>query len=204
MRRQGGQGREQRLLDFRCHSAGGVAEHHITSPDRADARSNASPISCRTLRNTSGSFNQLNGLYTVRDPGAKTTGENEQLLRALAALHDFMYSFDFLKMHPDKSFVQGGVPLGTFARGMSEPGRQYAWYHHHSTFGRNTASYKVTPGTYREDVVLHLPAGAYQADWVDTATGSVIRSESFTHAGGDRTLATPGHAVDIALRVKLR
>ena len=151
-----------------------------------------------------GSFNQLNGLYTVRDPGAKATGDNEQLLRALAALHDFMYSFDFLRMHPDKSFVQGGVPLVTFARGMSEPGRQYAWYHHHSSFGRNTASYKVTPGNYREDLVLHLPAGAYQADWVDTATGSVIRSESFTHAGGDRTLATPGHAVDIALRVKLR
>ena len=47
-----------------------------------------------------------------------------------------MYSFEFLKMHPDKSFVQGGVPLGTYARGMSEPGKQYAYYHHHSTFGR--------------------------------------------------------------------
>jgi hypothetical protein len=151
-----------------------------------------------------GSFNQLNGLYTVRDPGGKTTGENEQLLRALASLRDFMYSFDFVKMHPDKSFVQGGVPLGTFARGMSEPGRQYAYYHHHSTFGRNTASYQVTPGHYREDLVLRLPAGNYQADWVDAATGSVVHSEIFTHAGGNRTVQTPEHAVDIAIRLKLR
>jgi len=148
-----------------------------------------------------GSFNQLNGLYTVRDPGAKTE-ENAQLLRALKSLHDFMYGFDFLKMHPDKSFVQGGLPLGTYARGMSEPGKQYAYYHHHSAFGRNTASYKVAPGNYQENLVLHLPAGTYQAEWVNAATGQVISSEKFTHAGGDRTIRTPVHPVDAALRVK--
>ena len=148
-----------------------------------------------------GSFNQLNGLYTVRDPGGKTE-ENAQLLRALKSLHDFMYSFDFLKMHPDKSFVQGGMPLGTFARGMSEAGKQYAYYHHHSSFGRNTASYKVVPGKYEENLVLHLPAGSYQADWVDAATGSVIHSEKFNHDGGNRTISTPAHTVDSALRIK--
>jgi len=148
-----------------------------------------------------GSFNQLNGLYTVRDPGAKTD-ENAQLLRALKSLHDFMYGFDFLKMHRDKSFVQGGMPLGTYARGMSEPGKQYAYYHHHSTFGRNTASYKVTPGNFQEDLVLHLPAGSYQADWVNAATGEVVGTEKLTFDGGSRTVKTPAHTVDIALRVK--
>ncbi|HXI43604.1 MAG TPA: hypothetical protein VNH83_26715, partial [Bryobacteraceae bacterium] len=148
-----------------------------------------------------GSFNQLNGLYTVRDPGAKTE-ENAQLLRALKSLHDFMYSFDFLKMHPDKSFVRGGMPLGTYARGMSEPGKQYAYYHHHSSFGRNTASYKVTPGNYQETLVLHLPRGSYQADFVDAATGAVISSEKLTSDGGDHPLIAPAHTVDLALRVK--
>jgi hypothetical protein len=148
-----------------------------------------------------GSFNQLNGLYTVRDPAGKTE-ENAQLGRALKSLHDFMYSFDFLKMRPDKSFVQGGVPLGTYARGMSEPGKQYAYYHHHSSFGRNTASYKVMPGKYQETLVLDLPAGSYQADWVDAATGAVVSSEKFTSDGGSRTVSTPTHTVDLALRVK--
>jgi hypothetical protein len=148
-----------------------------------------------------GSFNQLNGLYTVRDPGGKTE-ENAQLLRALKGLHDFMYSFDFLKMRPDKSFIQGGVPLGTYARGMSEPGKQYAYYHHHSTFGRNTASYKVTPGNYQENLVLNLPAGSYQADWVNAATGAIISTQKLTFDGGSKTVTTPAHTVDMALRVK--
>ena len=148
-----------------------------------------------------GSFNQLNGLYTVRDPGGKTD-ENAQLGLALKSLHDFMYSFDFLKMRPDRTFVRGGVALGVYARGMSQPGKQYAYYHHHSTFGRNTASYKVTPGSYQEHMVLHLPAGSYQADWIDAANGSVISSEKFSHQGGDRALTTPVHSVDIALRIK--
>jgi hypothetical protein len=148
-----------------------------------------------------GSFNQLNGLYTVRDPGGKTE-ENAQLLRALKGLHDFMYSFDFLKLRPDKSFVQGGVPLGTYARGMSEPGKQYAYYHHHSTFGRNTASYKVTPGNYQENLVLNLPAGTYQADWVNAATGATISTRKLTFDGGSQTVSTPAHTVDMALRVK--
>jgi hypothetical protein len=148
-----------------------------------------------------GSFNQLNGLYTVRDPGGKTE-ENAQLGRALRSLHDFMYSFDFLKMRPDRTFVRGGVPLGVYARGMSEPGKQYAYYHHHSSFGRNTASYKVTPGNYQENLLLYLPAGSYQADWVDAATGAVISSEKFSHQGGNHRITTPMHAVDVALRLK--
>jgi len=48
----------------------------------------------------------------------------------------------------------------------------------------------------------HLPAGSYQADWVDAAAGSVISSERFTHAGGNRTIGTPPHSVDAALRIK--
>jgi hypothetical protein len=85
---------------------------------------------------------------------------------------------------------------------MSEPGKQYAYYHHHSAFGRNTASYKATFGNYQETLVLHLPAGSYQADWVDAASGSVISSEKFSHTGGNRTVSTPTHTVDVALRIK--
>lgn len=148
-----------------------------------------------------GSFNQLNGLYTVRDPGGKNE-ENAQLLRSLQNLRNFMYSFDFLKMRPDRSFITGGIPLGTFARGMSEAGKQYAFYHHHSTFGRSTASYKVTAGTYQEQLSVDLPEGSYQIDWIDPASGSVLDSGKFDHPGGKRTVSTPSHAVDVALRIK--
>jgi hypothetical protein len=149
-----------------------------------------------------GSFNQLNGLYTVRDPGATRNEENAQLLRALQSLNKFMYSFDFLKMRPDRSFVIGGIPLGAFARGMSEAGKQYAFYHHHSAFGRSTASYKVTPGNYQEQLQVDLPPGTYQIEWVEPATGSVLDSKKVVHGGGRQSLTAPSHAIDVALRIK--
>ncbi len=146
------------------------------------------------------SFNHLNALYTVENPAGKTP-DNAQVLSALKYLKEFIYSFDFSKMHPDISYVLNGIPPGTYCRGMSEEGKQYALYHHHST-GGSGSQYTVTPGNYQEDLLLTLPAGTYKADWVDPSTGSVLRSETFQHPGGKRTLTSPGHTVDIALRIQ--
>ena len=67
-----------------------------------------------------GSFNNLNGRFTARDP-AGNTQDNAQILGTLRNLREFMYSFDFLKMSPDVNFVVGGLPTGVFCSGMSEP-----------------------------------------------------------------------------------
>jgi hypothetical protein len=112
-----------------------------------------------------------------------------------------MYSFDFLKMQPDKGLVVSGLsPSNTYHRAISEPGRQYALYIHHSSDRR--ASYTVAAGSYHEILSLRLQPGRYQADWVDPARGSVISSETFTHQDGDKTLTAPAYTVDIALRIK--
>jgi hypothetical protein len=92
------------------------------------------------------------------------------------------------------------MPAGAYYRGISEPGQQYAFYHHHSQL--KPYVYKVVPGAYEERLILDLPAGAYRADWVNPSTGGVIGTETFTHSGGQRTVSTPRHAVDIALRIK--
>ena len=60
----------------------------------------------------------------------------------------------------------------------------------------------MTSGNYRETLVLNLPGGTYKADWVHPASGAVLSSVTFTHQGGNQTLITPEHAVDIALRIK--
>lgn len=147
-------------------------------------------------------FNQLNGLYTPENPAGKSP-ENDQLLGALANLKKFIYSFDFLKMHPDKSFIVSGLSASqTYYRAISEPGQQYALYIHHSSDRRG--SYVVAPGNYHEDLVVSLPAGNYRADWIDPARGSVIASKSFTQAGGDHNMTTPRYTGDIALRIKRR
>jgi hypothetical protein len=70
---------------------------------------------------------------------------------------------------------------------LAEAGRAYAVY--------------VRGGTAAE-LSLELPAGAYSAEWVNPRTGRVEKVETFRHEGGDRTLASPVYAEDIALRVK--
>jgi hypothetical protein len=148
------------------------------------------------------SFNHLNARYTIEDPAGKTP-DNAQILSSLRNLMNFIYSFDFVKMRPDNSFVVSGIPGSTYCRGISQPSEQYALYHHHSVLEEsNKEYYIVTPGKYAETLVLDLPGGAYRADWVDPASGSVLDSLSFTHQGGDKALITPVHTVDIGLRIK--
>jgi hypothetical protein len=147
------------------------------------------------------SFNQLNGQFTVANPAGKTP-DNALVLSALRNLKNFLDSFDFLKMHLDKTFIASGVPAGAYCRGISQPGQQYALYLHHSKLEERNHYYVVTPGNYTEKLVLSLSAGTYKADWVDPAVGSVVHTETFTHQGGSRTFDTPAHSVDIALRIK--
>lgn len=145
-------------------------------------------------------FNQLNGLFTPENP-AGAGPENERLLGALENLKKFLYSFDFLKMHRDKNFVVDGLRSSEIHyQAISEPGVQYALYIHHGS--ERSGSYKVVPGRYQENPIVNLPAGRYRAEWIDPERGTVITTVSFTHAGGQRTIATPAYAVDVALRVK--
>ncbi|MBZ5595176.1 MAG: hypothetical protein LAP39_23265 [Acidobacteriia bacterium] len=147
------------------------------------------------------SFNNLNGVYTVRD-AAGIADENKPVLKTMQSLKQFIEGFDFLRMRPDRSFVVSGMPAGAYYRGISERGEQYALYHHHSKL--KPYVYTVVPGAYEERMILDLPAATYQADWVNPSTGAVLGTKTFTHAGGHCSLSTPKHAVDIALRIKRR
>jgi hypothetical protein len=147
------------------------------------------------------SFNHLNSRYTAEDP-AGSTPDNARVLSALRNLENFIYSFDFVKMRADKSFVVSGVSQGAYCRGISQPGEQYALYLHHSELEPNYEYYVVKPGHYHETLTLDLPGGTYKAEWVDPTLGSVVSTVTFTHQGGSQNLTTPEYAVDIALRIK--
>ena len=147
------------------------------------------------------SFNNLNAMYTARDP-AGNAAENAPVLHTMQSLKQFIEGFDFLKMRPDRNFVVSGMPAGVYYRGTSERGEQYALYHHHSK--RRPYVYTVQPEAYQERLTLELPTGTYEADWVNPSNGSVLGTETFTHPGGQRSVSTPKHAVDMALRIKRR
>ena len=59
-----------------------------------------------------------------------------------------------------------GIPAGAYCRGISEPGEQYALYHHHSELEPRNHYYIAKPGNYKETLVLNLPGNTYTADSV--------------------------------------
>jgi len=146
------------------------------------------------------SFNHLNGLFTIHNP-AGAGEENAQVCGALRNLAAFMNALDFISMRPDRAMRLVGASPNALCRGLSEPGKQYALYLHHST-GERSMGYIVQPGSYTETIVLPLPPGDYRTEWIEPATGIVLRVEAIAHRGGERVLTTPAHAVDIALRIK--
>jgi hypothetical protein len=52
------------------------------------------------------------------------------------------------------------------------------------------------------NLAVKLPAGAYEAEWLNTKTGQVDKREPFELSGGSATLASPPYSEDIALRIK--
>ena len=149
-------------------------------------------------------FMQLNGVYTARNPAG--SGDVDAVLDMFAVLRGFMESFDYAAMKRDLSFIGDGVPPGARAAAMLQPGKQYAFYIHHSHGDRpgvSLRSYVVDPGSYRERFTFTFASGRYRAEWIEPSSGAVVGAETFTHPGGARTMTPPvAYAIDIALRMK--
>jgi hypothetical protein len=68
------------------------------------------------------------------------------------------------------------------------------------------AHFVVNKGDWRGESVsfVSVPAGAYGLEWIDPATGEVVKSEFCIHPGGKLTVTAPGYSVDMALRMRSR
>jgi hypothetical protein len=87
-------------------------------------------------------------------------------------------------------------------RVLAEIGKQYVVYIHHGrVVPGQKPQYVVDPQPHTATVRLNLPAGSYQASWVDTKTGRVITNEIFAHQGGDRNLQSPVYQEEVAMRI---
>ncbi len=139
-----------------------------------------------------GLYDNLDWSFSVAHPDGTETkwdknlgGGSPALRQQLGILHAFLDSIDLVQMEPDKSVIAGGVPGSAVA--LAEQGRQYAIY---------------LDGGQQANLSLALPAGTWRAEWVNTKTGQVDKSEDFQHDGGPRTLASPAYNEDIALRLR--
>ncbi len=82
-----------------------------------------------------GLYNNLDYSFTVGHedgtfvyPASQPGGGNPGFRRQIRILRDFINSFDFIRMKPDNSVIQGGVPAALTARSLAWPGRAYAIY----------------------------------------------------------------------------
>lgn len=152
-----------------------------------------------------GLYNNLDYSFTAKQPRGtlleyKSPGGGSPALRAqLKALKDFMEGLDFIKMAPDTSVVRGGVPAGMWWRALSEPGKAYAVYVH-APAGKGEPL-KEPLKEVEAPLVLELPGGSYEAQWLNPRRGTVETREAFDHKGGEKTLTSPRFSEDIALRV---
>ena len=145
------------------------------------------------------SFNQLNGLYTVKNPSGKTSAD-EKMWRALQSLQSFMAGLEYVKMKPDQKWIRSGASKAAYYRVLSEAGVQYALYVHHSG-DRRAGGYQAIPGRYQERLHVELPAGSYQVEWIDPANGHLLASEQMRQTAGECVLKSPAYRIDMALRI---
>ncbi len=123
-------------------------------------------------------------------PASQPGGGGAAYRRQLRVLRDFINGFDFVKMKPDDSVIQGSLPKGTWRGALSEPGRAYAIY--------------LRAGVEAGRLEVALPAGRYRAEWVRPMDGAIAKTDEFDHEGGNRALAAPEPAGEIALRILRR
>lgn len=125
------------------------------------------------------------GAYAL--PSNTPGGGSHTLRRQIKIMKDFLYGFNFIKMKPNKGIIKGGIPSGAIAGALVEEGKAYAIH---------------ISGGSQANLSVYLPSNTYQADWINTKTGAVIKTLTFKHSTGNKTLGSPSYSGDIALRIK--
>jgi len=156
-------------------------------------------------------FNQLNGYFLVSNPSGENP-TNRKLLSGLRNLRTFLESFDFIKMTRDKETVRGSS-IGAKINVMSEKGRQYAVYIHHSFPVFDSGSYYIPNyGDYAPVLTLQLEKGEYKVSFIEPETLRVLGQTSITsggainggansNGGGETKLNCPRYTLDLAIKI---
>jgi hypothetical protein len=123
------------------------------------------------------------GSAAINAPG----GGGPELRKQLQILKTFVHELDFIRMKPDSSVIKSTLPKDIAVRALCEPGQTYAVY----VNGNNLTA-----------IAIELPTGRYKAEWVNTKTGEIDKSESLSHDGGICSLQAPKYTEDVALRIR--
>jgi hypothetical protein len=133
--------------------------------------------------------------YPEKQPG----GGNPEFRRQLAALRDFIYSFNFIEMQPAHEVIKGGVPPGARGYALAKAGEAYAIYIGPLPAKKDQRS---EPWRGSTDLRLDLPAGDYTAEWLEPATRRKHDATSIRVGAGVFSIVSPEHSGEIALAIR--
>jgi len=147
-------------------------------------------------------FNQLNGYFVTSNPSGEDE-TNRQVLGGLRNLRSFLEGFDYVKMTRDNETIRD-VSIGARANMISEKGKQYAAYMHHSfpCFGNSRGSYyEPNYGEYEPKLTLRLKKGEYTVTFIEPATLKALGERKLTCEGGEEEIVCPRYDLDIAIKI---
>lgn len=128
-----------------------------------------------------------NGTYAY--PANQPGGGNPTFRNQMKTLGSFIRSFDFIRMKPDPTVIKGSLPKSGKAWALVQPDQAMAIYLH-------------TPESAATNLLIELPKGQWQADWIDPKTGQSLGKSEVP--GGLANLIVPNYQLDIAVRLTVR
>jgi hypothetical protein len=142
-----------------------------------------------------GLFNNLDMSFTTTDPGGKNSKQGQEVLRSqLGILKKFIEGFDFVRMKPDSTVVEGVAAQGLSVDVLAETGVAYAIYL------RKSDIKDLNP--VLGELGFKLPSGNYKVEWLNPVSGNVDMEITFAHSGGEKKLNSPLFNTDVALAIR--
>ena len=139
-------------------------------------------------------YNNLDYSFTVgSEDGTQSIDEgtpgwgHADYRKQLKIMKNFIESFDFIRMKPDNSLLQGVKGNITAFQVLAETGKQYAIYIENPTGAT---------------IQLQIPDGQYRTEWINPITGILEAGTKMTATGGVLEINCPP-GEDFALKVRL-
>jgi hypothetical protein len=139
-----------------------------------------------------------NFAYPASQPG----GGNPLFRKQLRFLRDYIHSFNFVRMKPEREFVKSGLPerFRSFTLADAEAGA-YAVYIAPPLEGK-----KPSPDDLTENRVLKLqlalPKGEYSVEWLDPVTGRKTPGTDLQVRDSLPEITSPALREDVAIAVR--
>lgn len=116
---------------------------------------------------------------------------------------NYMYALDLVSLRRNLSWVTGGVPNGATLQASANTGQQYvAYLHHGKTAGGFALTYDpIDTSNHSASLRVNLNAGKWRAVWTRPSDMAELKTQEFTHAGGNVTLQSVTYQADAALRI---